>query len=327
MNAKDLKNVLANNGYIVADIVERLGGHHITVVENKRVQFGMSENSSGRAHCIFLDTSLTHKDYPNGITEDFIQMVARLKNIDYNMAGNFISLFITGTVKYNKDLDNNYKEYDIPLQDYDISLLNTYPKIISELFMNDGIPPSVQNKFGIRFSEAYNRVLIPIFQKGNLVGLFGRYNEKKIDEEFIPKYFPILPYQKGKVLYPYDINKEAIKKCKTCYLVESEKTPMLADKFGWNIILALGGNTVKTPQVELLKELGVDRVVICLDKGLGEGFVEFVALRLKEEGFKEVYYIDVENISYLPNKECVFDLNDKELIAETIKKFKRKVEL
>lgn len=325
MSSKELKMLLANNSSIIVEVLNILGAHHITVVDGKRIQFGMSENKSGRAHCIFLDNFLTHKDYPSEITEDFIQMVSRIKNTSYVSASNFILLFVTGNVSSSLNyggFENTYK--DRPLEEYDISILETYPKIISELFMNSGIPPSVQSVFGIRFSDSYNRVLIPIYQKGKLVGLFGRWNEREVDNEFIPKYFPILPYQKGKVLFPFDLNGEYIKKTKFCYLVESEKSPMLAYKWGWRNILALGGNAVKTHQIELLKELGVEKIILALDKGLGNGFVEFSATRLKEHGF-DVYYIDVENIPYLPDKDSVFDLNDKYLIEKTIKNYIRRV--
>lgn len=324
MSSKELKLLLANNSNIIAEVLVSLGAHHINVVEGKRVQFGMPENGSGRAHCIFLDHFMTHKDYPNGITEDFIQMVARIKNIDYTMASNYILLFVTGDIKPSGDSEYVNTYVDRPLEEYDNSILETYPKVISELFMKDGIPPSVQSVFGVRFSDTYNRILIPIHQKGKLVGLFGRWNEKHVDNEFIPKYFPILPYQKGKVLFPFDINSEHVKRAGFCYLVESEKTPMLAYKWGWRNIFALGGNATKSHQIELLKELGVKKVIVCLDKGLGAGFVEFTSLRLKEYGF-DVYYIDVENIPYLPDKDSIFDLDDKDLIQKTIKEYIRRV--
>lgn len=325
MSSKELKMLLANNSNIIVDVLNSLQAHHITVVEGKRIQFGMSDNKSGRAHCIFLDSFLTHKDYPNSITEDFIQMVSRVKGMEYVNAKNLIELFVVGDVKSCGDCDYCNSYVDKPLDVYDDSILNIYPKVVSELFMKDGIPPSVQSVFGVRFSDMYNRVLIPIHQKGKLVGLFGRWNEKEVDNEFIPKYFPILPYQKGKVLFPYDLNSEHIKRSQMCYLVESEKTPMLTYKWGWRNVLALGGNAVKSHQIELLKELGVKKVVLSLDKGLGKGFVEFSALRLKEYGF-EVYYIDVERIPHLPDKDSVFDLDNKELIEQTIKEYIRKVD-
>ncbi|MGL4425990.1 MAG: hypothetical protein ACRCZ0_07010 [Cetobacterium sp.] len=325
MNSKELKMLLVNNSSVIVEVLNILGAHHISVVEGKRIQFGMNDNKSGRAHCIFLDLFLTHKDYPNSITEDFIQMVARIKGNSYVSATNFILLFVTGNVCASIDGgDNGYTYKDTPLEEYDDSILETYPRIISELFMNDGIPPSVQSKFGIRFSDSYNRVLIPIHQKGKFVGLFGRWNEKDVDNEFIAKYFPILPYQKGKVLFPYDINSEHVAKSKFCYLVESEKSPMLAYKWGWRNVFALGGNVVKSHQIDLLKELGVEKIVLALDKGLGEGFVEFSAIRLKECGF-DVYYIDVENIPHLPDKDSVFDLDNKDLISQTIKDYIRRV--
>ena len=324
MDNFSLKNILYQNPQIIVTVLEYLNAHHINLVENKRIQFGLPENHSGRSHCIFLDKYLTHKDYPNGISEDFISMVARLKNISYDMSCNLIMMFNNGQSLFFNKNDDDSSNWDKPLGEYDISLLDNYNKVISELFLKDGIPPSTQNKFGIRYSELYNRILIPIFQKGKLVGLFGRYNEKNITNENIPKYFPILPYLKGKVLFPYDINSPYVRQSKWCFLVESEKTPMLCDKWGWRNIFALGGNVVKQPQIDLLKELGVEKIILSLDKGLEAGFIEFSAIRLKEQGFN-VYYIDVDKIPYLPDKECVFDLNNKELIKKTIQEYLKEV--
>lgn len=324
MDAKFLKILLANNPYTIAEILKEFKAHNIHIIEGKRIQFGLPNNRSSRSHCIFLDKFLTHKDYPNGITEDFIGMVARLKKLSYPNAIKLISLFTNGGMKGVSKEDVDFEIPDLPLTEYNEAILELYPKTISELFVKDGITPSTQRDFGIRFSDEYNRILIPIFQNHKLVGLFGRWNEKKFDEEMIPKYLPILPYQKGKVLFPYDLNKDYVEKSKTVYLVESEKTPMLTYKWGLRNIFSLGGNCVKEHQVEMLKELGVERIILCLDKGLGKGFIEFSSTRLKEYGFK-VYYVDVEKIDYLPDKECVFDLNDKDLVAETIKKYLREV--
>lgn len=324
MNKVMLKTILVNNSNIMVEILQSLGAHSILLKDNKRIHFGMPENRGGRSHCIFVDKFLTHKDYPNDITEDFIDMVSRLKKVPYDYVCNYIMMFATGNIKY---CPVDYEECieDRPLEEYDIKILDTYPKIISELFLKDGIPPTTQSDFGIRFSETQNRILIPIHQKGKLVGIFGRYNQKNIDEEFIAKYLPILPYQKGKVLFPYDMNSEYVRKGKFCYLVESEKTPMLMYKYNWRNVFALGGNAVKAHQIELLKELGVERIILALDKGLTKGYVEYTAMRLKEHGF-DVYYIDVESIPYLPNTDCIFDLDNKLLIEDTIRKYIRRVE-
>lgn len=326
MDINNLKLLLANNPCTISEILGLFGAHSINIINGKRIQFGLADNRSGRAHCIFLDPRLLHKDYPNGITEDFISMVGRLKQLSYGEAINLITLFLNGGMKSFTAGSSScpYQCQDVPLIEYNLDILNTYPKIVSELFLNDGITASTQQKFGIRFSLEHNRVLIPIFQDNKLVGIFGRWNEKHFDEEFVAKYFPILPYQKGKVLFPWDLNKDSIKKSKFVYLVESEKTPMLVDKWGFRNVLALGGNTVKEKQIEMLKELGVEKIILALDKGLGDGFIEFASQRLKEYGF-DVYYIDVDNIDYLPNKECVFDLNDKDLVLNTIKQYIRRV--
>lgn len=320
MTGAELKILLSNNASVISEILTGLQAHHIHIIEGKRIQFAFPENRGNRTHCIFLDKYLLHKDYPNGITEDFIQMVARLKNTSYQMAINYILLYTNGGMN-SVDINDFKAEYvDKPLTTYNQELLDIYPKTISELFLKDGIPPTVQMKFGIRYSEDYNRILIPIFQKGEFVGLFGRWNAKEFDAHCIPKYLPILPYLKGKVLFPYDINSKYVKESKTVFLVESEKTPMLTYKWGIRNIFALGGNCVKDPQIELLKELGVEKIILCLDKGLEKDSVDFTILRLKENGFK-VYNVEADSIPYLPDKECLFDLNDMDLICETLRKY------
>ncbi|MGL4210630.1 MAG: hypothetical protein ACRCRT_03695 [Cetobacterium somerae] len=325
MDFKTIKTFLASNPEIICNILREFRAHGIALSsDNKRIQFGLNGNSSNRAHCIYLDSGLTHFDYPNSITEDFLKFVTRQLNCDYQSAMSFISIFSGGMGGTSYDNEEIIEYHDRDLIEYDDSYLDSYDKCISELFINDGIPPTVQSIFGIRFSEKYNRVLIPIYQKGKLVGIFGRYNQKHIESEYIPKYYPLLAYQKGKVLYPWDINSEYVRKVKKVFLVESEKTPMLCYKYGIRNVFALGGNAIKSHQIELLKELGVTHVCLALDKGLERGYIQLIALRLKEHGF-HVSYVDVDNIDYLPDKESVFDLQGKDLIIETIKKYSKEV--
>ncbi|MGL5647020.1 MAG: hypothetical protein ACRDDY_04150 [Clostridium sp.] len=321
MNYNDVKFFLSRNIHVIQSILNEFGAHSILVSPDfKRMQFGLQGNKSGRAHCIYIDDALTHFDYPNGITEDFIKLVARLLNCDVKSAIAYIQIHMGNSSFITEDNKNERIYEDKPLTEYDDSVLDSYQKCISELFIKDGIPPSVQSVFDIRYSERYNRVLIPIRQKGKLVGVFGRYNEKDITSEYIAKYLPTLAYQKGKVLFPFDVNSDYIRASKTVILVESEKTPMLCYKFGIRNVLALGGNSIKIPQIELLKELGVEKVCIALDKGLEIAYTQLMAIRLKDEGFK-VGYVDVENIEYIQHKDCVFDLNNKELIIKTIKDY------
>lgn len=322
MNKTMLKTLLLNNPQIIIAIIESMGGHTISPKEN-RIHFGLPENSGGRSHCIFLDNNLLHVDYPNSRTECVLTMISRIKKIPMESLSGYISLFTNQNVNFCK-VNYDYQTEDKPLETYDKSIVDTFPKRISELFLKDGIPPSVQMDFNIRFSEEHNRVLIPIYQKGELVGIFGRYNQKVPDNEYVAKYLPILPYQKGKVLFPYDMNSKYVKRKKFCYLVESEKTTMVMYKYGWRNVFALGGNCVKTHQIELLKELGVTKIILALDKGLDKGHIEFVGMRLKECGF-DVYYVDVESMDYLPNTDCVFDLKSKKEIEDSIRKYTRRI--
>ena len=144
-------------------------------------------------------------------------------------------------------------------------------------------------KYEIRYNLMDNQIIIPHRDKdGKLIGVRGRnLNKKDVDDG--KKYMPI--YHNGKVLkhltganlYGLDKNKESIERAKTCILFESEKSVQQLDTMFPNasIGLCVSGSNLTQYQLELLKDLEIDEVIVAVDK-------EFE--KIGEE--KEIFYAD-----------------------------------
>ena len=111
----------------------------------------------------------------------------------------------------------------------------------------------------------------------------------------------------GFALYGLNLNKEKISYVKKAIVFEGEKSVMLYDSyFGSenNISVACCGSSISTHQFELLRELGVQEVVIAFDR------------QFQEIGDEE-YRVHTKNLQRLADKyknyvtvSCMFDRNN-----------------
>lgn len=191
--------------------------------------------------------------------------------------------------------------------DYGSDILECYPTVISDLFLEDDISALTQSFFDIRYYPQKNRILIPIFLKGKLVGINGRINEK-YPSKTCPKYYTVLPYPKTKVLYGLDLNKEYIQEKNSIILVESEKSVMKAFQMDIRNVVAIGNSILFPDQLKLIQELEIDNILFCLDKGLEDDAVEKNINMLKKYlNNEKIYKYKANESSLLLNKECLFD--------------------
>ena len=167
---------------------------------------------------------------------------------------------------------------------------------------------------------------IPVFDiEGELVGIRGRYWRPEDIEQ--GKYRPITTlhttykFATGGVLYGLYQNMEAIRRTRTAWLVEGEKSVLKSDTwFGANsVAAALFGSSISKQQIKQLVELEVEKVVVMLDSDfqhIGDqdysGFVERVdkmAKALKPYFAVEVVY---NNIGLNGYKCSPFDFSKSE---------------
>lgn len=196
--------------------------------------------------------------------------------------------------KFNISSENNYlgtdfvdttfiKKFNIKEPQHILTaiskrLLNSFYNLYHSLWVDDGISIKTMKKFNIMFSIKENKIIIPHFDlDGRLLGIRGRaLNKDEIDAG--KKYMPI--YHKGEVrkhptggnIYGLNKTKEAVIRYKTIILFESEKGVLQLDTMlpEMSIGGAISGSSLTNEQVKILHSLGIENVVLALDREFEE---------------------------------------------------------
>lgn len=177
------------------------------------------------------------------------------------------------------------------LTEYNIAVMDCFSrnKKYLKIWEKEGISFDTMDKFGIKFDMIRNRMVIPIYDdKGVFVGAKVRnFNQEDIENG--RKYMPLIhnneiySYDRGKVLYGLNFNKRAIKAAKRAIIFEAEKSCLLYDSlYVGNKAVSIGGSNVSVYQVELLKKMGVETIVLALDNDY--------SLLPKEDGKYDKYF-------------------------------------
>lgn len=139
---------------------------------------------------------------------------------------------------------------------------------------DEGISFDTLNKYNIRFDKEKNRVIIPHFDiDDRIIGVRTRLLDPIAAEKY-GKYIPLFygdygyAHPLGKNLYGLNHNKQNIKLTKKVQVWEGEKSTLITDTmFGKNSIsVSLCGSSFSKMQMKMLLNLGVEEVIMCLDK-------------------------------------------------------------
>lgn len=161
----------------------------------------------------------------------------------------------------------------ISKQIYDKKILNIFQDIYCSQWIDNGISIESMKKYEIKYCTLQQKIIIPHYDIDyNLIGIRGR---AMLDEDIENgKYTPfaigqtMYAHPLSQNLYGLYINEHAIRKKKKIMLVEAEKSVLQCDTmFGEeNFTVALCGSYMSISQRDLILSLGVDEVVIALDK-------------------------------------------------------------
>lgn len=171
--------------------------------------------------------------------------------------------------KRNEYLKQEVKE----LPTFSNGILEMFPKYYPYEWLSDGITPAAMDKYNIRYSNIWNKIIIPHFNvNGQLVGIRGRALNPQEAEEF-GKYVPIqiegkwYSHPLSLNLYGLDKNKEWIKKTGKAFLFEAEKSVLQLENFSIpNCGVATCGSNLNKYQIKLLmKECAPKEIIICYD--------------------------------------------------------------
>lgn len=173
--------------------------------------------------------------------------------------------------KFRQVKKNNPKEESIIIRDPVV--LKRFRDLYHHTWVEDNIDINVMKLFGIKYDILDNAIIIPHYnQDGELIGIRARYlNEYMVASG--KKYMPITiddvlyNYPTSLNLFGLNVNKENIIKYKRVVIGEAEKFVMQhRSYYEDSTAVALNGSSLSDYQVQMLIDLGVETVVLALDK-------------------------------------------------------------
>lgn len=235
---------------------------------------------------------------------DTIGLVQHLRKCTFNQAVDYIcrTLGINAAEvvqdatrdNWQRDLRRWLPNADIDepaeLTTYDPAILSAFDHLYPTEWLEYGITRDSMDKFGIGWYARQACISIPVVQNGQLVGVRGRYTRRQdIDKG---KYRPlslldgtVLRFPSSGCLYGYDQNKAAIEKCRQVLLFESEKSVLKADSWHIHNALSVFGSNISRRHIEMLLELGVNDVVLCMDsdyRQVGDDDFQFFVAKMRK---------------------------------------------
>lgn len=215
--------------------------------------------------------------------------------------------------KYERNKSTYDKQKKVELKIFDKNILNNFPHPIIKPWIEEGITKEVMDNRGICFDPMSYGVIIPHFNiDNNLIGIRERTFIKENEDK--GKYMPAILNGKmynhplGFNLYNINNSKNNIKDMKIAIIGEGEKFCLgYASYFGIqnDITVAACGSNLTSFQFDLLKNLGVEEIVIAFDK------------QYKEQGDKE-WKQWTKKLTAINNKfgkyvkiSFMFDINNK----------------
>lgn len=293
MDAKELKEKLTIENII--SLMEILGADFIKSSNDNEICFKTICHCGDSHKLYFYKDSKSFHCYSNCGQMDILNIVQQvlelslteaisyvcktfnIHNKDYSMNVGFDDEVFSEDWDYFEKLFKEEKQID---KDRTFKILNEellerFYRYYHPAFYNDGISFKTLDKFGIRYDILNRRIIIPHWDEmNNLIAIRCRNLDVELVEEG-KKYSPIiingilLSAKTTKYLYGLNFNIENIKKSKKIIILESEKAVMQLDSILGsenNIGVALSSSSLSVLQVELIKSLGVEEVILALDK-------------------------------------------------------------
>ena len=274
---EEIKEKLLEQPESIINILEAFDCHKARI-NGREIRCAREENSNPTAVVIRLtnNENLLVKDYELNTVLDLINYLIKIKNASFKDVMN--------TIKQELRLDSiyNYKKkqglfgglYDglshnngeISVTTYPEEILEEYGNTPCTLWLEDGISLNTQRKWSIGYDVLSQRITFPIrTSTGEIMAIKGRLNGEP--EEFEPKYLYIVNGPMSQTLFGYSENYSSLYE-NEIFVVESEKSVLKLDSWGYNNVVALGSNSLSTTQAKLLMSLNPKCVTFLLDKSL-----------------------------------------------------------
>lgn len=247
-------------------------------INGREIRCAREEFSNPTAVVIRLtnNENLLVKDYELNTVLDLINYLIKIKNASFKDVMNAIKqeLHLDSIYNYKKRVGLFGGLYDglsrsngdISVTTYPEEILEQYGNTANTLWLQDDISLSTQRKWGVGFDVLSQRITLPIrTSTGEVMAVKGRLNGEP--EEFEPKYLYIVNGPMSQTLFGYSENYSSLYE-NEILVVESEKSVLKLDSWGYNNVVALGSNSLSTTQAKLLMSLNPKCVTFMLDKSL-----------------------------------------------------------
>lgn len=299
LNVESIKNQINEDNVII--LMDSLGAD-FNYQSQDQIRFkSICHNSNSYKLYYFINTNSFYC-FREGKSFDVISLVQHVKHLDFNQAVSYICSVLhlqVGQIEQDEQLDNwaelrrflpNAEPEPDKLLTYDKSILSLFDHLYPQEWLDYGISADILDKFGIGWYARQACISIPVVFNGQLVGVRGRYTREQ--DVAKGKYKPIctldgtvLKFPSSACLYGYDQNKVAIEKSRQVVLFESEKSVLKAPSYNLHNALAIFGSNVSKQHIQLLLELGVNDVVLCMDsdyKQVGDDEFKFFVVKMKK---------------------------------------------
>lgn len=311
---EEIKEKLLEQPESIINILEAFDCHKARI-NGREIRCAREEGANPTAVVIRLtnNENLLVKDYELNAVLDLINYLIKIKNASFKDVMNAIKqeLHLDSIYNYKRKrglfgglydgLSRNNGE--ISVTTYPEEILKQYGNTPCTLWLEDGISLSTQRKWGIGYDVQSQRITMPIrTSTGEIMAIKGRLNGEP--EEFEPKYLYLVQGPMSQTLFGYSENYSSLYE-NEILIVESEKSVLKLDSWGYNNVVALGSNSLSTAQAKLLMSLNPKCVTFMLDKSL-----PLENTRRNAELLKSFCTMRQLNIKYW-NWEDNLTLNDK----------------
>ena len=274
---EQIKERLLEQPESIEHILSTFGFDKIRIVQ-KEIRCAFEPGSNPTAVVIRLqdNPNLFVKDYGRNLSYDFINYLIKSKNIQFKDVMNAIKqeLHLDSIYNYRRKVGLFGGLYDkisrssgdFEVKTYPEEILHQYGNTPNLLWLRDGISLETQRKWGVGYCVETQRITLPIrTSTGEIMAVKGRCNY--LPDEFEAKYLYLVQGPMSQTLFGYSENYSSLYE-NDVLVVESEKSVLKLDSWGYRNVVALGSNSLSATQAKLLMSLNPKSVIFMLDKGL-----------------------------------------------------------
>lgn len=291
LEAKELKEYIAEDSSRIVNILEALDMHDIWTANDNEIRCALPDHDNRSSVAVKIDQDLFTAIYSMDFNGDLIGAVELIKGSDFKTAVKFIHSVLglsnkRGEKKFDplkllrRFVTGKSLRDSSPNRLYDESILNKFIMLPHKNILEEGISPEVTEQFKICYDPEQSRIIFPHFdweKSDKVVGIKGRttLSDEEIELIGVPKYWNYINgYQKTENLYGWNLAKENVYKTRVLILFEGEKSVLKQSTMNGNKSnsVALGGHTLSEDQVSfILKNTPIDcEIVIAFDKDVME---------------------------------------------------------